>query len=554
MEKKGVIESAAKFASSLLNKGTPLLEAKRKASAKFGLRGVLKNSEILRAVSGKERAKLLPMLKLRPTRTASGVTPVAVMANSDCPHGKCLYCPRGANAAQSYTGKEPAAMRAIQNNYDPKAQVLSRLGQYKALGHPTSKCELIIMGGTFLAQKPEFQEKFVKQCFDAFNGKPSKNLESAKKLNERAAHRVVGVTFETRPDWAREEHASEMLRMGGTRVELGVQTIDDEVYKKVERGHTVRDVVNATRICRDAGLKVCYHIMPGLFATPEKDIAMFTELFSNPDFRPDMLKIYPCMVLEGTGLYKLWKKGKYAPYDTEQAAEVIEQMLLRVPRYVRVMRVQRDIPSNLIAAGVKNSNLMQIIEERLAKQGLRCGCIRCREAGIMQLMKAREAGQEEKKRRGNETWEGKSAKSKHEEASAQENAGISKRNVRMLRYDYFASGGTEVFLSFEDVENNILLGFLRLRIPARSWRREIGGRGAIVRELHVYGGEVSVGEKGEAGAVQHSGYGEKLLAEAERIARKSGKSELIVISGVGSREYYYRHGYEPKGPYVAKQL
>jgi len=538
MEKKGVIESAAKFASSLLKKGTPLLEAKRKASAKFGLKGVLKNSEILRAVSGKERAKLLPMLKLRPTRTASGVTPVAVMANSDCPHGKCLYCPRGANAAQSYTGKEPAAMRAIQNNYNPQAQVLSRLGQYKALGHPTSKCELIIMGGTFLAQKPEFQEKFVKSCFDAFNGKRSRNLEEAKKLNERASHRVIGVTFETRPDWAKEEHASEMLRMGGTRVELGVQTIDDEVYKKVERGHTVRDVVNATRICKDAGLKVCYHIMPGLFATPEKDIAMFTEIFSNPDFRPDMLKIYPCMVLEGTGLYKLWKKGKYTPYDTEQAAEVIEQMLLRVPRYVRVMRVQRDIPSNLIAAGVMNSNLMQIVEERLAKQGLRCGCIRCREAGIMKLMQARAE---------------KAAKNKHEEAGAQESAGISKRNVRMLRYDYFASGGTEVFLSFEDVENNILLGFLRLRIPARSWRREIGGRGAIVRELHVYGGEVAVGKK-DKDAIQHAGYGEKLLAEAERIARKSGKSELLVIAGVGSREYYYRHGYEPKGPYVAKGL
>lgn len=523
----------------MLLSGSSLLSAKSKASEKFRLKGVLKNSEILRTVSGKERAKLLPLLKLRPTRTASGVTPVAVMANSDCPHGKCLYCPRGANAAQSYTGKEPAAMRAIQNNYDPKAQVLSRLEQYKALGHPTSKCELIIMGGTFLAQPNAFQEKFVKSCFDAFNGKPSKNLESAKKLNERAAHRVVGVTFETRPDWAREEHASEMLSMGGTRVELGVQAIDDEVYKKVERGHTVRDVVNATRACKDAGLKVCYHMMPGLFATPEKDIAMFTELFSNPDFRPDMLKIYPCMVLEGTGLYQLWKKGKYEPYGTEQAAEVIEQMLLRVPRYVRVMRVQRDIPSNLVAAGVKNSNLMQIVEQRLAKQGLRCGCIRCREAGIMKLMQARA---------------GKAAKGKREEASAQGSAGISKRNVRMLRYDYQASGGTEVFLSFEDVENNILLGFLRLRIPARSWRREIGGRGAIVRELHVYGTEVSVGEKGEAGAVQHAGYGEKLLAEAERIARKSGKSELLVTAGVGAREYYYRHGYKPNGPYVAKQL
>jgi elongator complex protein 3 len=259
--------------------------------------------------------------------------------------------------------------------------------------------------------------------------------------------------------------------------------------------------------------------MPGLFATPEKDIAMFTELFSNPDFRPDMLKIYPCMVLEGTGLHKLWKSGKYQPYGTEQAADVVGQMLLRVPRYVRVMRVQRDIPSNLIAAGVKNSNLMQIVEERLAKNGLRCGCIRCREAGIMQ-------------RKGVQ---------------------VSRHDVRMLRYDYAASGGKEVFLSFEDVENNILLGFLRLRIPSRSWRREIGGRAAIVRELHVYGGEVAVGGR-EEGAIQHAGYGEKLLAEAEHIARTLGKSELLVTAGVGAREYYYRHGYTPKGPYVAKRI
>lgn len=516
---------AAKFAAKMLILGTKksLEQIKREASSKFGVRGVVRNSEILEQVpKAKRKGRVLQTLQMRPMRTISGVSPVAIMSRpiEKCPHGTCIYCPKGENAARSYTGHEPAAMRAIQHDYDPAAQVLNRLEHYHALGHVTDKCQLIVMGGTFPAQEGKYREWFVKRAFDAFNGKESKGLEQAKKLNEKAKNRVIGITFETRPDWAREKHVDEMLRLGGTGVEIGVQQLSDEIYRKANRGHTLEDVVQATRICRDAGLKITYHMMPGLFNSPEGDIENFKRLFSDPDFQPDMLKIYPCLVLRGTPLHKLWKEGKFKPYDTDTAASVIADATKYIPKYVRVMRMQRDIPTKLITAGVMHSNLTQVVEKKLRERGEKCECIRCREAGLARI-------KEGKKIEGAE----------------------------LQRIDYTASGGKEIFLSFEDRKQDLLIGFCRVRIPSgKQHRKEITTDTAIVRELHVYGEEVAIGREGER-AQQHKGFGGKLLAEAERIAKKEfGKGKMVIISGVGAREYYYKRGYELEGPYVSKKL
>ncbi len=518
-------DAAAKFAARkmLSAKKLNLDKIKKEASAAFHLPGVLRNSDILAAIpKAKRNRAILSLLLLRPSRTISGISPVAIMNRplDYCPHGVCIYCPKGPNAARSYTGHEPAAMRAIQHAYDPAAQVAGRLAHYHALGHVTDKCQLIVMGGTFLAQDAKYRESFVKGAFDAFNGKKAANLEAAKKLNEHAKNRIIGITFETKPDWAKEGHVDEMLRLGGTSVEIGVQQLSDEIYTRVNRGHTLQDVIDATRICKDAGLKVTYHMMPGLFNTPQGDIENFHRLFSDPNFQPDMLKIYPCLVVPGTELYKMWKEGRYSPYDTETAALVIADATKYFPKYVRVMRVQRDIPVKLIAAGVKHSNLAQIVEQKLHARGEKCRCIRCREAGL--------------------------AKLKH---------GTVAKNAKLCRLDYAASGGLEIFLSFEDEGQDLLIAFLRLRIPsADAHRKEITPHTAIVRELHVYGEEVAIGLEKE-GASQHRGFGSKLLAEAERIARSEfGKKKLAVISGVGVREYYYKRGYSLDGPYVSKKL
>ncbi len=510
-------KKAAKYvAEKLISGERGLAKLKGEASSRFGLGGHLKNSEILKEIPKRKRREgILNLLKLKPSRTLSGVTPIAVMTKSDCPHGSCLYCPRGEEAAQSYTGEEPASLRARQNFFDPERQVNSRLRQYKEIGHPTDKCELILMGGTFIAQPEKKVRSFVKRCFDAFNGKKSSNLKQAMRMNEKAKRRVIGVTFETRPDYAKRKHVDLMLEMGATRVEIGVQTLSDSVYKKVDRGHLLEDVVSSTKICKDAGLKVCYHMMPGLFADKKKDVAMFKKLFSDSRFMPDMLKIYPCLVMEGTKLHKMWREGKYKPYDTLEAAVVVSECMRHVPEYVRVMRVQRDIPSNLVAAGVKKSNLRQYVENEMEKKKISCREIRCREVGRGEKI----------------SWE----------------------NVELVRKDYSASGGKEIFLSFEDVEKGRLVGFLRLRMPGRTHRKELSGKCSIVRELHVYGGEIEIGKRGKGG--QHAGYGGKLLKEAERISKEEFKAKKIAVtSGVGAREYYRKFGYVLAGVYMSKKI
>jgi len=512
--RKAAKEAAA---SLVLHPKQDVSKLKNRIATKYRL-PYLKNSEILAFVPRKSAALRRSLLK-SPTRTLSGVSPIALMPPpTPCP-GRCIYCPKGENAPQSYTGFEPTTMRAIQCGYSAKKQVAARLSQYAAQGHATDKCHLIVMGGTFLCSPALHQQEFMKEAFEALNGKKSRTLGEAINANEKAEHRAIGVTFETRPDFGCELEADAMLAMGGTQVELGVQTLSDLVYRKVRRGHTVSDVVRSTAVLRDCGFKLCYHMMPGLFATPAQDVWYFSQLFSDSRLRPDMVKIYPVLVMQGTPLYGMWKRKEFEPYSTEQAAEVIAQAIRFVPPYVRIPRIQRDIPSPLVAAGVKNSNLRQIVDKLLQERGEKCRCIRCREIGSRER--------------------------------AGEDAG--KLSLSLERINYDASGGKEIFLSFEDAERDLLAGFLRLRIPHRPHRQELKGTG-IVRELHVYGQEAGIGER-SSHKMQHRGLGEKLLREAEEIARgEFGMERLSVLSGPGARGYYRKQGYSLVGAYMQKEI
>jgi len=501
---------------------------KTQIAAKHQLERVPSNAEIIHALTPKEKRKLLPILRRKATRTISGVTVVAVMTKPHpCPQPEpCAYCPGGPaqGVPQSYTGFEPAAMRGLQNRFDPYLQVRSRMEQLKAIGHRVDKVELIIMGGTFPATPLEYQTWFIQRCLDAITAKESANLEEAKANAQHSLIRNVGITVETRPDWAKEPHVDAMLDMGVTRVELGVQNPDDEIYHLVGRTHTVADVTEATRIAKDAGLKVAYHLMPGMpGSNPMKDLEAFKRVFTEPAFKPDMIKIYPCLVLENTKAHKWYREGVYKPYSTEEAANLIAEVKKTIPSWVRVMRVQRDIPARLIVAGVNKSNLRQLVQQKLSEHGERCACIRCREVG-------------------------------HRLAVDNVKPDIDKVEILVTRYE--ASAGQEVFISAEDPENSVLLGYLRLRIPsAKAHRPEIKAvPSAIVRELHVYGPLVPVG-KHLAKAWQHKGYGAAMLSEAERVALEDyDLKKLLVISALGTKQYYARFSYERDGVYVSKML
>ena len=519
--KEAISEALKKLSAGKVRDSHSLERLKRELGEKYALGSVLRNSELIEALPARLGEKFRSLLSKRKVRTISGVSPIAIMCNAGCPHGRCAYCPRGENAAQSYTGKEPAALRAIQNNYDAFAQTKARIEQLEAIGHRAEKCELIVMGGTFNAQPKKEQEFFMRRALDAMNGRKSKTLASALKLNEKAKHRAIGITFETRPDWCREKEVDWLLEMGATRVELGVQTLSDAVYRKVHRGHTVADVEKATQVCRDSALKVLYHMMPGLLSNEKKDVAMFKKLFSDSRFKPDMLKIYPFMVMPNTEMHEWWRKGKISPYSSAEAARVIAKASKFIPRWCRVMRVQRDIPVQLVAAGVDKSNLRELADDETKRLKSKCECIRCRELGLKAL--------------------------KH---------GIVPdwKSVKLNRMDYKASRGDEIFLSFDETRHDLLVGFLRLRIPSKPHRPEITPDTGLVRELHVYGEALGLGEK-SGKRLQHKGFGEKLLAEAERIAREEfGMKKLVVMAGTGVKQYYRKLGYSDDGVYVAKRL
>lgn len=484
-----------------------------------------RNSEILSILNGDVREKFLQILSSKSIRIISGVNVVAVMtAPSDCPHGKCVYCPGGLkyDVPSSYTGHEPATMRGIENNFDPYLQVKNRIDQLKAIGHDVSKVDLIVMGGTFLATSLSYQEFFVKGCLDAITDAESHNLEEAKHNAERSEIRNVGITFETRPDYCGTEHVDRMLNLGVTRVELGVQNIYDDIYRLVERGHLVKDVVNATRVLKDSGLKVCYHMMPGLPGSNfERDLEGFKTIFSDSNFKPDMLKIYPSLVVESAKIYEWWKNGKYSPYTNDEASQLIIEVKKTLPPWVRVMRIQRDIPAQLIAAGVNRSNLRQIVQERMRQLNLRCHCIRCREVGQRMLHDGVTPNQE---------------------------------NIKIVTRKYEASGGLEVFISAEDEENDILIGYARLRFPSPSaHRKEVTQETSIIRELHIYGPLAPLGVRADR-SWQHRGYGRMLLSEAEKISLENGHNRVLITSAIGVREYFKRLGYKLVEPYMMKVL
>ncbi len=454
-------------------------------------------------------------------RTISGVTPLAVMTRPmSCP-GQCLYCPTYSDAPKSYTPESPAVLRARKCDYDARQQVELRLRIFTDMGHPTDKIELIIMGGTFLAFPTDYQYQFVKECYDGLNGAVAATLEEARKINETAVHRCTGLCIETRPDWCGPAEIGRMLEFGTTRVELGVQTLDDGIYRLVRRGHGVEEVVRATALLREHGLKVHYHWMPGLpGSTPEKDMEMSRALFADERFRPDGLKLYPTMVVEGTELEKWYREGRYQPYDNETMIGLTIGIKSIVPKYVRISRVLRDIPSKFIVAGLKDS-LRDIVRERMKRDSIECHCIRCREYGH----RAR--------------------------------AGFDIGEPRLVRMDYNASDGKEIFLSFED-EKETLFGLLRLRVqskPVPALEQGLNGNVALVRELHVFGPEVPLSEQ-ISGAAQHRGLGKALLREAERIAFDEFQSDrMIILSGTGAKEYYRTEfGYHPEGDYMVKTL
>jgi elongator complex protein 3 len=487
-----------------------LQRCKVKLAGEYGLLAVPRNSETLALVPHEDLPRVREILRRKPVRTLSGVAVLAVMTSpSPCPHGRCTYCPGGVDngSPQSYTGQEPAARRAAYNEFDPHRQVLSRLEQLRSIGHDTDKVDLIIMGGTFTSRPGEYREWFVRRCFDACNGQDSAGLEEAHLLNEGAAHRVIGLTVETRPDSLTPEMTGECMRLGATRVEMGVQILDDEILRSVNRGHGVQEVVQATQVAKDLGLKVCYHVMPGLpGSSPEKDVRSFRQMFEDPRFRPDMIKIYPTLVVQGTRLYEDWVRGDYRPYGTEEAVRVIAEMKALVPEWVRIQRIQRDIPVPLVEAGVDKGHLRELVRERMRARGERCRCIRCREVGL----------------RGR-------AEYRPEE-------------LMERRIVYEASGGREEFLSLV-LEDDSLAGYARLRMPC--------GDAALVRELKVFGRLARLGEEGEW---QHRGIGRRLLRWAESRASGEGYADLKVTSGVGARGYYASLGYRKDLPYMSKRL
>lgn len=485
--------------------------------------GMPKNSDILKfAKEDEKRAKKL--LKTKPMRTISGIANVAIMARPAPCGGGCIYCPKGKDAPQSYTGKEPATRRAIRNDYDPFDQVHDRLGQYEKNGHSIDKSKLIIMGGTFPFQDPDYQREFIKRAFDGLNtyrdGEEADSLEEAQIQNETAEIRNVGITFETRPDICETEHIDRILDLGGTRTEMGVQTVFDETHELTNRGHGMEPVIEATKRLKNAGFKVAYHLMLGLPGEGyEEDIEKFKKTFSDSDLQPDEIKIYPCEVIQGTELYRRYEEGEFEPIDDEEAKERLKEVQRNhIPPHVRIKRVMRDIPSTEVDAGPQLTNMRQMALQELHENDERCRCIRCREVGHVKRTHDLEPQEE---------------------------------NIELIERDYEASDGHEYFLSFEDTENDIIIGFTRLRAPPESFRPEIDGDTLIVRQLKVMGSATDIGSEGE---VQHQGYGTRLMEEAEEKAVELGKSKVVVISAVGTREYYRKFGYEKEGPYMVKQL
>ncbi|XP_046411654.1 elongator complex protein 3 isoform X1 [Neodiprion fabricii] len=509
-----------------------LNKLKTRISSKYGLSSSPRLVDIIAAVPLDAKKILLPKLKAKPIRTASGIAVVAVMCKPHrCPHinmtgNICVYCPGGPDSdfeysTQSYTGYEPTSMRAIRARYNPFLQTRHRVEQLKQLGHSVDKVEFIVMGGTFMSLPEDYRDYFIRNLHDALSGHVSANVDEAVKYSERSRTKCIGITIETRPDYCLKRHLSDMLKYGCTRLEIGVQSVYEDIARDTNRGHTVRAVCESFQLSKDAGFKVVAHMMPDLPNVDiERDVEQFMEFFENPAFRADGLKIYPTLVIRGTGLYELWKTGRYKSYPPSTLIDLIARILSLVPPWTRVYRVQRDIPMPLVSSGVEHGNLRELALARMKDLGTDCRDVRTREVGIQEI---------------------------HRKVRPYE--------VELVRRDYVANNGWETFLSYEDPTQDILVGLLRLRkCSNETFRPELKGKCSIVRELHVYGSVVPVNAR-DPTKFQHQGFGMLLMEEAERIALEEHQSHKIaVISGVGTRNYYRKMGYELDGPYMSKMM
>ncbi|PMD15142.1 histone acetyltransferase ELP3 [Hyaloscypha hepaticicola] len=520
--------------SSKPKKDLNLNSLRSKMSKKWRLSNIPPLTAIIAAVPDHWKKMILPRLIAKPIRSASGIAVVAVMCKPHrCPHiaytgNICVYCPGGPDSdfeysTQSYTGYEPTSMRAIRARYDPFEQARGRVDQIKSLGHSVDKVEYIIMGGTFMSLPESYRDGFISQLHNALSGYQGSNVDEAVQAGEMSNIKCVGITIETRPDYCLQPHLSAMLRYGCTRLEIGVQSLYEDVARDTNRGHTVASVAETFCLSKDAGFKVVSHMMPDLpNVGVERDLDQFREYFENPAFRTDGLKIYPTLVIRGTGLYELWRTGRYKNYTPNALIDIVARILALVPPWTRIYRVQRDIPMPLVTSGVENGNLRELALSRMKDFGTTCRDVRTREVGINEV------------------------KNK-----------IRPSQVELVRRDYTANGGWETFLAYEDPKQDILIGLLRLRKCSAKYtfRPELVGQPtSLVRELHVYGSAVPVHAR-DPRKFQHQGYGTLLMEEAERIARdEHGSTKISVISGVGTRDYYRRLGYWLDGPYMSKHL
>jgi elongator complex protein 3 len=469
-----------------------------------------------------EDEHLLSRIRMKPTRTLSGVTTVTVLTRyHPCP-GECIFCPQEDQMPKSYLSEEPGAKRGLQNEFDPYRQVHNRIKALKAVGHTTDKIELLILGGSFSAYPRAYQEWFVRRCFDAMNevnledDPDFETLAEAQARNVNAAHKNVGLVIETRPDLVRREDLFWYRYLGVTKVQMGAQSLDDRILKMNKRGHTAQQTLDAVALLRAGGFKVVLHWMPNLLgATPESDREDFARLWTEGGYCPDELKIYPCQLLEGTELYDLWQEGVYHPYSEETLLDLIADIKTTVPRYCRINRIIRDIPSTYVVEGNKNTSLRQDIQREMEKRGTHCECVRCREV------------------RGRK---------------------VTSQSVELHDLVYHPAHAEEHFLSFDTPEDK-LAGFLRLSLPENTRETSISDleEAAIIREVHVYGLSLEVGEERQ-GIAQHSGLGTRLIAEAEKIAQEAGFKKLAVIAAVGTRGYYAGRGFKMGDLYMVKEL
>ena len=454
--------------------------------------------------TARKSPKLETLLRKRKIRSLSGVVVVSVLTKPyPCP-GKCIFCPQEKGMPKSYLSGEPAAERAKKLKFDPYLQMTKRIESLEIQGHPTDKIEARIIGASFSSYPRAYKLWFLANLFAGANKTSKVNqqeLENQQTINEKAKHRLVGISIETRPDLINQKEIDLMRKLGITMVELGIQTVFNSILKTCQRGHTIKDAVAATKMLKDAGFKVMYQMMPNLPGSNiKKDIQCFKDIFTKPEFKPDWLKIYPCLVCKNTDLYKLWKRNKYQSYSDKQLTGLLIKIKKLLPYWVRLARLFRDIPANKIEAGCKISNIRELIQKKV-----NCKCLRCREI-----------------------------KDDYDP----------KEKVFLCQQEYAASKGKEIFLSFENKKRTKVFAFLRLRIPDHK-------KHSIVRELHTYGQMLNIGEKSLS--PQHRNLGKMLMKKAEQITKKKKIPRIMVISGVGAREYYRQKlDYHLENTYMVK--